>query len=199
MISKILIATTNPGKFREIQEILHDLDSELIFLGALDTPKELEETGKTHEENALLKAKHFYNLTNLPTIGEDSGIEIEALDGELGVTTRRWGAGAKASDTDWLTHFMQRMKNEKNRNAKFVAVAAYFDGKNQKIGQGETKGTITEKIEAPVKEGIPLSSVFKPAGTEKVYATLTEEEKSKISHRGKALVQIKNWLLNLEP
>jgi XTP/dITP diphosphohydrolase len=191
---KLLIATTNPGKFREIEEILHDLETELVFLGDLDVPKELDENGKTHEENALLKAKHFHELTGLPTIGEDSGIEIEALGGELGVTTRRWGAGEEASDEDWLKHFMEIMNGKENRNAKFIAVAAYYNGENQELFRGETSGIITEEIEAPVKEGIPLSSVFKPEGSEKVYAALTEAEKGAISHRGKALGKLNTWL-----
>lgn len=193
----ILIATTNPGKFGEIEEILRDLPYDLVFLGDLDISKELEETGKTHEENAILKAKHFYELTKLPTIGEDSGIEIEALHGELGLTTRRWGAGESASDHEWLTHFMDKMKNEQNRSAKFVSVAAFFDGNQLETFAGETHGTITSNVEAPLKKGIPLSSVFQAEGSNKVYAALTETEKSNISHRGKAFAQLKSWITSI--
>jgi XTP/dITP diphosphohydrolase len=192
--NQLLIATTNPGKFHEIEEILKDTPFELIFLGNLDIDKNLEETETTHEGNAMLKAKHFHKLTGLPTIGEDSGIWIDALRGELGVTTRRWGAGANASDEEWLNHFVDRMKTESNKGAKFIAVAAYYDGTREYLSNGETPGTITETVEAPVKKGIPLSSVFRPTGSDKVYAALTESEKSAISHRGKAIQSMKQWL-----
>ncbi len=191
---KILIATENPGKFREIVEILKNLPFEFIFLGNLDIPKNLEETGKTHEENAILKAKHFHELTKLPTIGEDSGIYVDALKNELGISTRRWGKGAKASDEEWLTHFMEIMKDQNNRKAAFVSVAAFTDGKEIGTFMGETKGEISYKIEAPIKTGVPLSSVFRPVGETKVYNALSESEKAKTSHRGKAFTELRNWL-----
>lgn len=191
----LLIATNNPGKFSEIQEILKEIPYKLISLKKLDIFAEPEETGLTHEENAILKAKHFFKLAEIPTIGEDSGIWIEALHGELGVTTRRWGAGEYASDEEWLEHFMERMKNETNRNAKFVSVAAFYDGNQIVTFHGETSGIITEQIESPLKSGIPLSSVFKANGCDKVYAALSEEEKNKNSHRGKAFMQMRDWLI----
>lgn len=191
---KLLIATTNPGKFHEIQAIFAGSPFELIFLGDLDVSKELEETGAHYSDNAMLKAKHFHALTKLPTIGEDSGIEIDALKNELGVKTRRWGAGEKASDQEWLDHFMDRMKDEKNRTAKFIAHVAYFDASKQIMFDGSTEGTIAEAVEAPVKKGIPLSSVFRVNGQTKVYAAMNEEEKNAISHRGKAVKKMRAWL-----
>lgn len=191
---KILIATENPGKFREIIEILKNLPFEFVFLGSLDIPKNLEETGSTHEENAMLKAKHFHDLTGLPTIGEDSGIYVDALKNELGISTRRWGKGAKASDKEWLIHFMEIMKDKDNRKASFVSVAAFTDGKEIKTFTGETKGEVSYEIEAPIKTGVPLSSVFRPTGETRVYNALSESEKAKTSHRGKAFTELKTWL-----
>ena len=108
--------------------------------------------------------------------------------------TRRWGAGETASDEEWLAHFMQRMAQEKNRKAKFVCAAAYVSGDEEKVFLGETEGTITETIEVPVKAGIPLSSVFKPLGHEKVFAALSAAEKNEFSHRGKAFQRLRLFL-----
>ena len=130
------------------------------------------------------------------TLADDSGLIVDSLVGELGVKTRRWGSGEKASDAEWLNYFMERMSNEENRNATFICCACLVDGQGEiiKIARGETKGTISKNIEAPVKSGIPLSSVFIPEGLDKVHSAMTVEEKSKISHRGKAMMQIKKFL-----
>ncbi len=124
---------------------------------------------------------------------------MDALKGELGLKTRRWGAGENASDEDWLEYFMKRMEGIplSKRTARFIAVGAFFDGKKSQLFRRETEGIITESLEAPIKEGIPLSSVFKPKGFDKVYAALTEEEKNKVSHRGKAFEQFKSWYKKL--
>lgn len=201
---KILIATQNIGKFTEIQEVLSSLPLDLYHLKLKKFASYLkddyfEEHGETFEENAELKAMHYHELIGMTTIGEDSGIIVDALKGELGVKTRRWGAGEHATDEEWIEHFMKVMKDipDEKRTAKFVCVAAFMDGGGEVVMfKGETKGIITHDLEAPLKPGIPLSSCFKPLGKNKVYASLTEEEKNQISHRGKAFHELKTFIKN---
>lgn len=224
----LLIATTNQGKFREIFEVLGVLDvskggdfrvislgdlcsGEMCFcLGGCEKGKcekkfslsdfeGLVEDGETFSENAMKKARFYHEKTGLLTLAEDSGIVVSALDGELGVKTRRWGAGEKASDEEWIEFFMKRMSGEKDRSAKFVCCACICgkkdDGKSFcTIFKGETSGKITEKLEAPIFGGLPLSSCFLPEGREKVYAALSADEKNAISHRGKAIKEVLEFL-----
>lgn len=204
-MEKLLIATTNLGKFSEIKEVIGELNFELYHLKSgkfteIMKSDYFEETGETFEENAEAKAVHYRELTGLPTIGEDSGIIVDALRGELGVKTRRWGAGADASDKEWIEHFMTVMKDvpDDKRSARFICCATFIDGSGELVMfRGETEGIITNQLEAPLREGIPLSSCFRPTGCKKVYAALTKEEKNKLSHRGKAFHELKTYLLSM--
>ncbi len=197
---KLLVATKNPGKFVEISEVLCALPIELVSLRDVGIEDEVEEHGDTHEANAILKARHFYQKTKLPTLGEDSGIYVDAFPGELGVATRRWEGLHHASDAEWMKHFLKKMAHvpPKTRGAKFVCTAALIldDASFIKphLFSGETLGTITPTLEAPLVAGIPISSCFRPVGCQKVYASLSVEEKNQVSHRGKAMHAIKNFL-----
>lgn len=204
----LLIATRNPGKFVEIGAALKGVSYEIRSLSDLprfgfgEVPGQVEETGVTHEENALLKARYFFDATGWTTLGEDSGLEVDALRGELGLYTRRWGAGPDASDEEWLTHFLNRMAEfpESRRTARFVCVAALVLPKGDEstveehLFFGEARGMIVLKPEAPLLPGLPLSSVFKPEGFDRVYAALTPQEKLQISHRGLAVGKVRHFL-----
>jgi len=193
---KILIATKNPGKFEEIRSMLEDLPVDFVSLEELGILEDFVEEEGSFEDNALGKARFFSQRTGLPALADDSGIFVEALADELGVKTRRWGAGEQASDEEWLAHFMKRMEAESNRKAEFVCAAAYVNGKEEKVFKGETLGFILEAPAAPLKPGIPLSSVFKPETAEQVYAALSTQEKNRLSHRGKAFTLLKTYLQN---
>lgn len=201
---ELLIATKNPGKFREICEALSGVPFSLVALGDLKIDdSDFVEDGETFAENSLKKARYYFEKTGLLSLGEDSGILVDALDGELGVKTRRWGAGEKANDEEWINFFMNRMADEIQRGAKFVCSACVYgaDKNGQKVFEeffGETFGRISEKIEAPILPGIPLSSCFIPDGFEKVYAALSATEKNTISHRGKAMIGVRDFLLNFQ-
>lgn len=192
----ILIATKNPGKFKEIAEFMKGLNLQFVSLSDLGIEHDFPEEGLTFEENALGKARFYSELTGLATLADDSGIFINALANELGVKTRRWGAGEKVTDEEWLAHFMERMRSEPDRNAKFVCAAAFVSPDEELVFMGETTGQITDRLEAPIYSGIPLSSVFKPEGSDKVYSLLSLEEKNKISHRGKAFKQLFDRISN---
>lgn len=192
---KLLIATNNQSKFNEISTLLSSLSLELVSPQDVDE-SQLEENGKTYAENALIKARFFAKQTGLITLADDSGIVVEALKNELGVKTRRWGAGENASDEEWITHFLKRMEKENNRNAKFVCHICLVDKEGNLLAEssGETEGHVTKELQAPIKQGIPLSSCFIVKNHHKVHSAMNIEEKNKISHRGKAVKQIKNFL-----
>ncbi|PJC37327.1 non-canonical purine NTP pyrophosphatase [Candidatus Peregrinibacteria bacterium CG_4_9_14_0_2_um_filter_53_11] len=194
---KLLVATKNEGKFREIGEVLGALPVELVSLKMAGIDDDVEETAATHEENALLKARYFYEKTGLPTLGEDSGIYVDVFPGQLGVYTRRWEGLAQASDEEWIRYFLEKMEEVPGdrRGARFVCHAALIlpDG-SQHHFSGETRGVITHQLEAPLIPGIPLSSCFKHEGAEAVYAALTPTEKNQASHRGKAMRALAEFL-----
>lgn len=169
---------------------------EFVSFKELNLSGDFEELGESFEEIALAKARHFSNLSGLPTIADDSGIIVNALAGELGLKTRRWGAGEIATDDEWLTYFMKRMATESNRDAKFVCAAAFVNGDASFCHLEETIGEISESVEVDIKHGLPLSSVFRPIGFSKVYSALTDDEKNNISHRGKAFKKLLKTLQN---
>lgn len=195
-MKKLLVATRNPGKFREICEAFEGSGIELLFLGDMVVEDgDFVEDGDTFEENARKKAVYYHEKTGLLSLGEDSGIIVNALAGELGVKTRRWGAGEGASDSEWLDFFMDRMRGEGDRSAEFVCAACIYGEGIDECFFGETRGEITQEPRAEIHKGIPLSSVFLPEGVVQVYAALSAEEKNKISHRGKAIGQVVRFLL----
>ncbi|MBI5413638.1 non-canonical purine NTP pyrophosphatase [Candidatus Peregrinibacteria bacterium] len=204
-MKKLLIATKNPGKFAEILEVLKSQDEpladyEFLSLADLKIKDEVEEHGVTHEENAILKARYFFNKTGLPTLGEDSGVHVDAFPGELGVQTRRWAGLGAATDAKWIKCFLGKMSaiSADDRGAKFICCAALIlDDETYRFPRifiGETRGIITKIMEAPLKPGIPISSCFRPSGFSKVYAALTVAEKNGISHRGKAISKVREYL-----
>lgn len=192
---KILLATTNAGKRKEMLSALEPMPGvNFVSLEDLNISISVPETGKNYAENALIKAEAYFKVSVIPVIAEDSGMEVSALKGELGHNTRRWGAGEKASDREWLEFFMDRMKTEQDRSARFVCHSVYLDGTGAHHFEGECLGAITETIEGPVISGIPLSAVFKPLGESLVYSHMSEQRKNALSHRGKAMQGLRKLL-----
>lgn len=196
-MKKILIATHNFGKYKELMEVLAPLSGvKFVSLNDEKVEEDIEEKGKTYEQNAILKAVHFGQFTGLPSIADDSGIVVDALKGELGVHTRRWGAGPDANDEEWLNHFLHRLAFEESRQAEFISVVAlYRPGEEVLTFRGECKGVILDKPQVELEHGIPLSAVFLPEGKDKVFSALSKHEKNEISHRGKAIRQCHDYLL----
>jgi XTP/dITP diphosphohydrolase len=197
---KLVIATSNPGKFNEIMEVMHDVSLLVLSSRELNLDNEVDEDGDTYEENAVKKARHYFAQTGFLTLAEDSGIQVDALAGELGVKTRRWGAGESASDEEWIAYFLEALKEvpDAKRTARFVCCAALMDEKGEvKLFKGVTEGRITHELLAPIYRGLPISSCFVPDGFDKVYAALGIAEKNKVSHRGKAMHAVKDALHGL--
>lgn len=192
---KILLGTNNKGKRIEIGEVLAELDIQLVSPDDLGIDADPEETGDSYKENALQKARYFYEASGLPTLADDSGIVIEALENELGIHTRRWGAGKDATDEEWITFFLERMSTEANKNAHFLCTLAYIDENgDEHIFNGRCNGTITEALEADYLPGLPISACFTPDGYSSVFSALSVDDKNTISHRGRAAEEFKSYL-----
>lgn len=182
---RLLIATSNPGKFREIRDGLAPLGWTLFSL--LDYPFKLPpEEGFTFEDNAVLKAAFAAKQSGMPTLADDSGLEVAALGGEPGAYSARYGN--KKTDTERNVYLLERLKGipPSERKAKFVAVLviAYPDG-YMELYRGETEGEI---LEAPRGEwGFGYDPLFYLPEVGKTFAEMTLEEKAAHSHRGKAL------------
>ncbi len=193
---RLLLSTSNRGKVIEMREALDGLDLQLLDLSAMPTIGMPNETGTSFAENATIKARHFHKATGHPTVADDSGIHVEALDGELGIHTRRWGAGPDASDEEWIAYFLDRMKKEKNKRTQLVCSLAHVDETGAlHLFEGTCEGVITPTLEADYLPGLPISSCFKPNGENAVFSALSLEQKNRTSHRGRALEQFRGFLL----
>jgi len=194
MTSQLLLATSNQGKIVEMKECLSGLPLTLLTLKDFPTIALPEESGTSHTENAILKAQYYFDHAKIPTLAEDSGIHIEALEGELGIETRRWGAGPTASDAEWIAYFLERMRKEKNKRAFFHCVVAYCDDAEVKTFEGKCEGVITDSLEASYLPGLPISACFKPNGFSSVFSALSIEQKNSTSHRGRAMEAVKRFM-----
>ncbi|MBN45915.1 MULTISPECIES: RdgB/HAM1 family non-canonical purine NTP pyrophosphatase [unclassified Methylophaga] len=189
-MSKIVLASGNIGKLRELSQILSPLGLELIAQSDLNVP-EADETGLSFVENALIKARNASLLTGLPAIADDSGIEVDALHGAPGIFSSRY-AGPDASDTDNIQALLEAMKDvpETERTARFQCVVVFMrhaEDPTPLICQGSWQGQI---LQMPMgDEGFGYDPVFWVSETDCTAAELSPEQKHAISHRGKAMRQ----------
>ena len=191
---KIVLATNNKHKIEEIKNILSDPKLELLTLNDFPDFPKVEETGKTLEENAILKAKGIYQFTNLLSLADDSGLEVDALDGAPGVLSSRF-AGEHCSYKDNNVKLLSLMENIpwEKRGAAFVCVVAIAqDLENIKTVRGEVRGIIAHEEKG--EEGFGYDPVFYFPELGKTFAQLSFEEKNKISHRAKAFRKAKELI-----
>ncbi len=156
--------------------------------------QEINETGKTFEENALLKAKAYASLSNLTTLADDSGLEVDALNGEPGVRSARY-AGEGAPQAKLIDYLLQKLSGIpwEERDARFKCVIAIASPDGEMITcHGECQGIIT--FEPKGKEGFGYDPVFYLPELDKTMAELTMKEKNKVSHRGKAAKEARRYL-----
>ena len=182
---KFVLATHNPGKLREMGGILKDLGVEVVSPAALGIPVDVEETGTTFLENALLKAKAICRAANLPAIADDSGLCVDALNGAPGVYSARYG-GEGLDDRGRCMLLLNSLRGATTRAAHFsCAVACAFPNGDTLTAEGRCDGFIAY---APLGDGgFGYDPVFLLPGTGKTFGQLSQEEKSAVSHRGKAL------------
>lgn len=192
-IKKIVVATNNKGKIKEIKKILKDY--ELITLKDMNCEIEVEENQETFEGNALKKAKEISETINMPCIADDSGLCIDAFDGWPGVYTARF-LGESSTPEERNNAILDRMKNlkENERTAKVKCVIAYYENGKVLIGKGEIKGKIAKEPRG--SNGFGFDPIFELENG-KTYAQLDEREKNEISHRRIALEKLKKQLTNM--
>ena len=190
---KIVIATHNKDKFKELYFGLKSLNIELLSLDDFPEIGEIIEDGDTLEANALIKARTVYRLTSLPTISDDTGLSVDALNGAPGVYSARY-AGENCTYLDNVNKMLSEMKNipEDKRGANFSTVMAYVDGKRELIAKGVVKGVISNKINGI--GGFGYDSIFYVHNKGKTFSEMTIEEKNSVSHRSKAIVDLKSQL-----
>lgn len=192
---KILIASNNKKKLVEIKEHLEDLDVEIVTPSDLGIDLEVEEDGKTFEENAIKKAKEFAEKSGLISLADDSGLEVDYLNGEPGVYSVRWHDG---TDHDRNKALLKRLEGveEDKRGASFVcAMAVVIPEGESKVFRGSYRGIITEE---PIGENdFGYDPIFYIPDLKRTAAEITLEKKNKISHRGIALEKIKPVLKRL--
>lgn len=183
---QVFIATKNHNKLKELERILKPMGFEVLSENDLEKPlSEVEETGTTYEENALLKAHSGFETTGLITVADDSGLSVDILDGAPGLYSARYsGTGATyASNNEKLLAALKDVPREK-RTATFVsAIACVFPDGREFTVRGECKGYVAEKCSGEGGFGYDPLFVCK-AGC---YAEMTPEEKDRVSHRGNAL------------
>ena len=182
---QIVLATHNRGKMSEINNLLSS-SYEVLTLDHFPNIKEIPETGKTLKENAFIKARTVFEMTGLPSLADDTGLEVEALGGEPGVFSARY-AGEQASYQDNCEKLLKNMMRvpKEDREAKFRTVIAYKDDNRELSCDGSVKGEIAQSPKGSF--GFGYDSVFYYPPLEKTFAELSEEEKNSISHRGRAL------------
>ena len=182
---RFVLATHNPGKLREMGEMFRDLGVEVVSPSALGIPVDVEETGTTFLENALLKAKAICRAANLPAIADDSGLCVDALNGAHGVYSARY-VGEGLDDRGRCMLLLNSMRGATTRAAHFsCAVACVFPNGDTLTTEGRCDGSIAY---APLGDGgFGYDPVFLLPGTGKTFGQLSQEEKSAVSHRGKAL------------
>lgn len=194
-MQKLLIATTNKGKLNELSKFLTDLPVQLLSLKDVGITDDLEETGKTYEENSKSKALFYAKKSGLPSIADDGGLEIEALNGEPGVKSRRW-LGYEASDEKLVEQMIKVSKNlpKDNRDALFVVSISFAlpDGRVWSAS-GKVEGIIVEKPHIKLLKGYPYRSFFYLPDVQKYYheSELTETEMKKYNHRYIAINKLK--------
>lgn len=199
----ILLATRSKGKLRELSDILRDLELRTIDLEAAQVPvsadEETIESYPTFEENALAKARYFFSLTGIPAIGDDSGLEVEALGGAPGVLSKRYsgrddldGATLDAANNVKLMRELERLDDERRakgeppapRSARYVSVAAYAGPEGEILRRGTIEGRMISEPRG--KGGFGYDPYFEPPELGGTFAEASWALKSQLSHRGRS-------------
>ena len=186
---KIVIATRNRHKAVELQTLLHGAGYDAVQLDEIDPDNiipEVEETGTTFKENALLKAHAIAKATGLPSVADDTGLEVDALEGAPGIFSARY-AGENCTYEDNVKKLLRELSDvaDDRRTARFKTVAVYVHKETELSAEGVVEGVITEKEEGV--GGFGYDPVFSVLDMKKTYAQLADEEKNRVSHRGKAI------------
>ena len=195
---KLVLATHNKDKCIEMAAKLSEFPIELLTLDEFPEIGEIIEDGSTLEENALIKARAVYSVTKLPSWSDDTGLEVETLNGEPGIYSARY-AGENCSYTDNVNKLLQNMIGIPTnlRKAHFRTVIAYVDGNMELTVEGLVEGSISTKAKGV--GGFGYDPVFYIPKTKKTYSEMTLTEKNQISHRALAITNMTNLLQSCLP
>ncbi|HEV8666986.1 MAG TPA: non-canonical purine NTP pyrophosphatase, partial [Candidatus Paceibacterota bacterium] len=193
-MQKLLIATANPGKVTQYRAQLSDLSVELVTVADLNLGN-VEETGKTFEENVLLKVRAYHQASGLPCIGDDGGLEIDALGGEPGVYSRRWKTGDEsATDQELIDYTIEKMKDvpEGKRSARFKMVMAFADANGKEyLAEAAAEGFVPLTPSSVILAYMPFDSVLYIPQFNKIRSELSDEEHNQINQRVQAIQKLK--------
>ncbi len=194
-MTELIFATKNINKSSELKEILHVTNYKVLDLNDLGFNVEIDESGSTIHDNAKIKAFYLYEMTQKPSLSEDTGLEVDELDGEPGVYSARY-AGLQRSDADNVNKLLEKMKQVSDRSAQFRTVIALATSENVFYFEGIVRGKIAE---SPMGHGgFGYDPVFIPEGYDKTFGELSKEIKNKISHRAKAVEKLIEFLTTEE-
>ncbi len=186
---EILLATQNDHKKEEIIAMLPP-DFNLKTFNDYNFQEDIEETGSTFEENAYIKAKFGYDFAHIPCFADDSGLVIEALNGDPGVYSARYAGTGSFADN--IAKVLSEMEETENRKAYFISVICWVNGEEVNYFEGRVYGTISKEIKGA--HGFGYDPIFIPDGYTQSFAEFLPEEKNKISHRAIALQKFKEFL-----
>jgi XTP/dITP diphosphohydrolase len=193
-LMKLVFATNNLNKLKEVQEMLSNT-IEIVSLKEINCFDEVDETETTLEGNAKLKADYITQKFGYNCFADDTGLEVESLDGKPGVYSARY-AGEPVNSENNMQKLLTELKGKENRKAQFrTAVCLNLNGE-QYLFEGACKGEILKEKQGI--EGFGYDPLFKPAGFSESFANMNSEDKNKISHRGIAMQQLIDFLLNLK-
>ncbi|MFI5237331.1 MAG: RdgB/HAM1 family non-canonical purine NTP pyrophosphatase [Ignavibacteriales bacterium] len=192
---KIIFASKNEGKVKEVRHILTEINAEILSLNDVGFTDEIPETAETLEGNAKIKAETIYNKFKLPTIADDSGIIALQLGNEPGVYSARY-AGENATDEENNNKLLEKLKSfPEPHKGKFICAAVYYFGTEFIVSMGEITGTIIKEPRGT--NGFGYDPLFLPDGYDKTTAELPPGIKNKISHRFRAFDQLKKHLVEI--
>ena len=189
----LVFATNNPNKLKEVQSLIPN-HIELLSLKDIDCNEDIPETQDTIEGNAIQKAQYIKTHYGYDCFADDTGLEVDALNGEPGVYSARY-AGRQRNAEDNMVKLLDSLSSKDNRNAQFKTVIALHLNGELKTFTGICKGEIT--IEKHGDKGFGYDPIFKAKGYDQTFAEITLEEKNTISHRGKAIRVLTKYLKDL--
>jgi len=186
---KFIFATNNPHKLQEVREILHDF--EVLSLSDVNIEADIPEDYETLQENAMQKARFIYEMTGLDVFADDTGLEIEALNGRPGVYSARY-AGEDCSFADNVNKVLVELHGESNRKAAFRTVVALIIHGKEYLFEGSVEGTIIDSSIG--SEGFGYDPVFVPFGYNETFAQMPASIKNAMSHRARAFMKVAAFL-----
>lgn len=189
---QIVFATNNDNKLREINHILGN-SFNLLSLNDLNIKEDIPENEYTLEGNAMQKARHIYKIVNMNVFADDTGLEIEALNGLPGIHSARFAGENKDSEAN-INKALKMMLNISNRRARFRTVIALIFNGNEFLFEGIVNGKIIHEKRG--KNGFGYDPVFLPEGKDLTFAEMSLDEKNKISHRAQAFKMLREFLIN---